>query len=95
MEPKPKKRKYTIKSKFWLQKKNWKHVVTSRSKVAHSNCKPTSLISSSAQLLDRSTGEPVNVNCAYLNNNVFQGNSNVEQDGHLDTSSEWGWFNSN
>ena len=75
---------------FWLQKKNQKHVVTSRSKVPHSNHKPTSLVSSSAQLLDRSTGEPVNVNCANLNNIVFQGNSNVEQDGHLDTSSDGG-----
>ena len=62
--------------------------MTSRSKVTHSNHKPTSLVSSSAQLLDRSTGEPVNVNCANFNNVAFQGNNTVEQDSHLDASSE-------
>ena len=64
--------------------------MTSRSKVSPSNGKGTSLVSSSAQLLDRSTSEPINVNCSNVNNVVFHGNNNVEQDSHLDASSKGG-----
>ena len=90
LEEPPKKRKYIKKSKFWLQKKKRKSVFKCRNKVTPSNPNSSPYIASSSQLLDHSTGQPVHLNSENVNNVPFQQDNNVEQDSHLDASSEGG-----
>ena len=88
LEEPHKKRKYIKKSKFRLQKKKKKPVFKFRSKVTPSNPNSSSYVASSSQLLDYSGGQPVHLNSENVNNIPLQQDNNVEQDSHLDASSE-------